>query len=215
MDIAQASCLLSKVNTGSSSCERVCDFFYFWLRSKLCEKVKNITEVRNIMQQIYQKLGDPDGKCEYKDLNSNVQCSEFKRAKTVFDYYQDYKTIKKQLKNCTTPGSPCTGAYKTYLQTADGPYREVQASSPDSGHEYYDRIVREIKDNGGKIPKPSDLKWGTVLGEELPPDGEGEANLDNCFQHIIFYPPGLVTNLRKAEAEEKGDPPSNVTSTTP
>ncbi|ANQ10578.1 KIR protein [Plasmodium coatneyi] len=179
-EIANAWCILSKLNIKGTQCEKLCDFFYFWLGDMLCDKFVRNIQFQDIMQQIYTALNGSSDNCKYQPMHSTVSCSDFKKGKVVFDYYHDYRTIIRELKasegSCATH---CTTKYKNYLDGADNKYKMVKAGSSVNSHDYYDQIVKEIKDNGGSIPPPSQLTCRTVSTEMLVSDeGDNEDGTD-------------------------------------
>ncbi|ANQ05917.1 KIR protein [Plasmodium coatneyi] len=227
-DIAQASCFLSKTKTENPPCSRICDFFYFWLGSKLCEKVSRINTVYSIMQQIYEKLGGSSHQCKYKSMNDRVDCTAFKRRKKVFDYYHDYRMIWKELKACTSEDSSCKGKYDTYLtgngvkeiggdRGADGAYGAIAAGGTHSLDDYFKKFWDKFEGNGdggsGTIPPPSKLKEKALSeerGQDPPPasDEEGGANLVNCLTQLSSVV--VASSLPQQEEEPAGGSPSTA-----
>ncbi|ANQ09014.1 KIR protein [Plasmodium coatneyi] len=198
-EIAQASCLLSKLKTDSSSCSRICDFFYFWLGDKLCEKVKNIIKVRSIMQGIYQKLGSNNGQCNYQEMNDNFGCPNFRRAKTIFAYYHDYKTIWTALKDSKSRGSSsCCTAYNDYLQQAQYAYGQIQAGWSLNQDDYFAEFWDKFEGNGngsGTIPKPGELKNKALSEGGDPPPLEGDedgTDVPSCLTQLLSQPSELA-----------------------
>ncbi|ANQ06954.1 KIR protein [Plasmodium coatneyi] len=203
---SQAWCLVSKMNTAvGQPCERVCDFFYFWLGDMLSDKLSGwTTEPEVVIQSIYTKLNGVSNNelCANTFLSSNMDTSFLQRRKKVFDYWHDYRTIWKQLKEC---GSSCNGAYDTYLNGvkekgedggADGAYSMVSANCGSGEHannndsfctDFWNKKFKQKVhgDGSNPIPKPGDLKSKAMEeGQDPPSETEDEKNLNSCFEQL-------------------------------
>ncbi|ANQ10830.1 KIR protein [Plasmodium coatneyi] len=174
-EIAQAWCLISKLNTEekqpSSPCkEKLCNFFYFWLGGTLCHRLKPSTWFQDTMQEIYTKLKGSNVQCEYIPIDGTIDRDLFKYRKIIFDYYYDYKTLKEQLKYPPSEVSPCKVKYDAYLQDVEDAHKQVEANcGRTSKDEYCNNFWNKFKNSN--IPKPPDLKSNIMNGEDITEDG--------------------------------------------
>ncbi|ANQ09933.1 KIR protein [Plasmodium coatneyi] len=199
--IAPALCLLSKLDTKKKeSCEKICDFFYFWLGDILCNNWRSTSSFKDSMKEIYGKLKDLGGQCKYEAMHNNVSKTIFPQRKKVFDYLHDYKTIIQDLKESKSSGSSCCEDYATYLEQAISAYGQIEAGWKVSSDEYFKKFWTQFKGNGngdrgdsGKIPKPSNLNCEGIDGIVLESDAENEdgTNLVNCLTQLSAESPEL------------------------
>ncbi|ANQ10522.1 KIR protein [Plasmodium coatneyi] len=189
-EIAQAYCIVSKVRTGKEqACSTICNFFYYWLGDKLHNNLLTPGSFKDIMEQICDKLKSFGGDhCTCRTMHTTFSKDIFPQRKTVFDYYYDYRTVWRKLKNSQAgSSSPCRNAYDTYINGATTAYGPVSANCPvNGGDEYCTEIVRKIKD-GKNIPRPSELKEKALSvegGEDLPPETKDETNLNSCLEQL-------------------------------
>ncbi|ANQ05987.1 KIR protein [Plasmodium coatneyi] len=207
--IANAWCLLSTMNTKkeqSPPCSVICDFFYFWLGDQLHGKLQGgHNALKSAIQSIYTKLSDDanNGPCSHSFLQSTMSTEFLSRRKTIFDYYYDYRTIWKQIKNSQAEkSSSCTNAYDTYLVGADGAkgvggaqnaYNMVGANcGTENHHDFCKKFRAKFKKDGAKgtIPEPSKLKEQAQSGGDDPPsdtsvEGEdGKNDLSSCLEEL-------------------------------
>ncbi|ANQ10234.1 KIR protein [Plasmodium coatneyi] len=210
--ITGAWCLLSKVKTEEEPsppppppCKVgvLCDFFYYWLGDKLNNNLSFGTSLQDIMQKIYAKLERFNELCTNNSVHINMDKEFEPRRKAIFDYYYDYRTIWKNLRE--SGSNSCNGAYDTYLKGdkgvggvggADDAYNQVEASCPDDGGDDYfctEFWKKKFKNESNPIPKPGDLVSKAAGGAELPSNGEDDANLLSCLEVLS----SKVATMRK------------------
>ncbi|ANQ09202.1 Variable surface protein Vir7-like protein [Plasmodium coatneyi] len=162
----------------SETCEKLCEFFYYWLGDKLSSKWIWKTTLQSTMEEIYTKLGASTDSCNYISMDNSVDHDIFPQRKIIFDYWHDYKTIIQKLSRSK---ESCSGKYDEYLQKAITAYGMVDANC---GKNITDDFCTEFRkkfkqngDNNKNIPEPSKLASTEVPEGDLPSDDEGdEAN---------------------------------------
>ncbi|ANQ10456.1 KIR protein [Plasmodium coatneyi] len=198
--------LTSKLDTKKEqqSCKVVCDFFYFWLGNLLSGKLSGWdTSLQEVMKQITEKLDGFNEVCvesnalQYLEENFNPQ------RKAIFDYYYDYKTIWRKLKNCGSGESLCFEKYKDYLVGSNGnggakqAYGRVQANCAISNDKFCTEFWKkkfQPNDGNNTIPRPSDLKSKATSEQDPPSDGTDEVNLLSCLEELSAATTAVVAS---------------------
>ncbi|ANQ08205.1 KIR protein [Plasmodium coatneyi] len=223
-DITKAWCPVSNIESGNLACTVICDYFYYWLGEILCNNRKGLSSFKDTMRDIYKKLGNSSGnQCSYITMDNSIDQDLFKYRKLIFDYWNDYKTIWKQIKQeCSSGGSSCAQVYATYLSNADSAYRQVQANCGETVMDDFCKKFRDKfknSDTTKNIPEPGKLKDKAVSKEDLgPDDGEDEhgADLNSCFQQLSVAISALHSNGETELGPVLAEGPSgSVNTTTP
>ncbi|ANQ06950.1 KIR protein [Plasmodium coatneyi] len=114
--ILKGGCYAYKKWRDSSSDELRCNFLYYWGGSKLSDAQSSVQNFKHIMEAIYGNLEELGmGRGCRAIFYSGIDRDTFKNMKSVFDYTQDYSTIKKYARGSSTPGSSCAEKYANYL----------------------------------------------------------------------------------------------------
>ncbi|ANQ08925.1 KIR protein [Plasmodium coatneyi] len=121
-----------KKEARSSADSDWCYYFYYWLGTKVWERVMDKNEFFTTMDQIYQHLrgSNTDGKCNH--MYKKIKKSDFKRMEKIFDYYKDHQLIKHEL-NKYGNDNHCKLAYSKYLKEALKAYEKIKSKCPEGG----------------------------------------------------------------------------------
>ncbi|GAB67778.1 KIR-like CYIR protein [Plasmodium cynomolgi strain B] len=96
-EIVKAWCNASGMVRNDTLDSEYCYALYFWIGDQVLKSPGNVTDFEGIMSEIYQKLTTwkPIEGCN--NMETNIEEKIFEQRKGVFDYFQQYEIMKKQL----------------------------------------------------------------------------------------------------------------------
>ncbi|ANQ10126.1 KIR protein [Plasmodium coatneyi] len=118
----------------SSSYDKRCDFFYYWLGSTVLDNLKEGSSFQNAMYEIYTKLQESSGRNECPTITTTVDGVTFVQRKRMFDYWHDHSTIRTLVQKS---GSSCDQQYGSYLGHIHAAYAAVEKGYEGGSDEYW------------------------------------------------------------------------------
>ncbi|SBT52539.1 PIR Superfamily Protein [Plasmodium ovale wallikeri] len=121
-NLARALCTVSYIKDDDMSYTERCHFLYYWIGDTLYKYLKSEHLFSPIIDELYtaaNKFKVPN-KCNI--IYHNISKDFFNKRKIVYDYIQNYKTIKQSL---TDHGYSCNREYKNYISKSVRIYNEV------------------------------------------------------------------------------------------
>ncbi|ANQ07953.1 KIR protein [Plasmodium coatneyi] len=118
--ILGAWCYTYEKKNGSNPINEYCDYLYYWIGDTLLNGSLSVRNLKDLMSDLFPKLNSWKSIKGCDKIETTADESEFNRRKQVFEYLQQCKIMKAQLKgNSKTPPTQkpkCTQAYDTYLK---------------------------------------------------------------------------------------------------
>ncbi|ANQ08725.1 Variable surface protein Vir7-like protein, partial [Plasmodium coatneyi] len=184
-----------------------CHFLYYWIGEKVLT-AKGSTLWKDIMETIYNELKNPPkgNNCEkiYEDIDEGT----FRHMKNVYEYRENYQTIKQQLEGHL---DSCDSDLASYLGDIHTSYQALKAECPDdkdNGKQYctdfkqlfddakYKTLLEQkcqvVSDDGGTPHQESTSTFPT--GEHQRVNKESSA-----YRHtqVLHSTPKKKLNLKK------------------
>ncbi|GAB69356.1 CYIR protein [Plasmodium cynomolgi strain B] len=111
-NIVNSLCYVSDMNENNSFYKERCHFLYYWIGDILFNNLEDVTSFSNVMNTIYTELQkfNLEDNCNiiYTDISKNF----FDQRKIIYDYSQNYATIKQDLRDY---GNSCSQEYYDYV----------------------------------------------------------------------------------------------------
>ncbi|ANQ07535.1 KIR protein [Plasmodium coatneyi] len=143
-DIVKTFCHVSEISEDEPYYSRRCDFLYYWLGDIVYNERTAFGQYGLVINKIYTELGHlfVNGKCEIKYKGRSQH--DFKKRKNIFDYWNNYDTIKQYLENGDKGG--CGGKYATYLQSVIPHWDNIttSCSSKSDGTDSYCTLIKDF-----------------------------------------------------------------------
>eukprot|EP00366_Plasmodium_knowlesi_P001380 XP_002258877.1 KIR protein [Plasmodium knowlesi strain H] len=127
---------------GNPSYAERCDYFYYWLGSKVSDRLKGSSEFAEVMNEIYGKLREIPGTNECGTVTTAVDAVSLIQRKRMFDYYHDYSSLRNMLPNSEPQ---CNDTFGSYLQGISDAYTAVEGDSRRSPDAYWDKFWGQHK----------------------------------------------------------------------
>lgn len=121
-NLARALCTVSYIKDEDMSYTERCHFLYYWIGDTLYKYLKNEQLFSPIMDDLYNAINKfkVPNKCNI--IYHSISKDFFNKRKIVYDYIQNYRTIKQFL---TDHSCSCNREYKSYISNSVRIYNDV------------------------------------------------------------------------------------------
>ncbi|SBS94223.1 PIR Superfamily Protein [Plasmodium ovale curtisi] len=121
-NITKAICYVFNLPEGMSFYKESCKYLYYWIGDKLLHNLKDPSQFSNAIDTLYDKLNDrtENNKCNYHFTHTGKDA--FTKRKVVYDYSQNYETMKRDLGVLETS---CNNEYLKELNNYVNKYKSV------------------------------------------------------------------------------------------
>ncbi|SCO65546.1 VIR protein [Plasmodium vivax] len=111
-NIVKAMCYVSKMEKGDPFYDERCHFLYYWIGDMLSNKLKDDTSFSNVMNTIYTELKKFKVEDNCNIIYPDISKLFFDQRKIIYDYSQNYATIKQDFQDY---GKSCSQEYYDYV----------------------------------------------------------------------------------------------------
>ncbi|ANQ07518.1 KIR protein [Plasmodium coatneyi] len=122
-EIVESYCYIYKEKHVNAPDHDWCFWFYYWVGSTIFKESKESGFV-DFMEKVYNALEKVSVARKCKKIDEYIAESTFKQMRKMYEYYQDYGTIKQQLQRS---GNQCDEKYDQHLQDILNDYDKVKS----------------------------------------------------------------------------------------
>ncbi|CAI7718402.1 PIR protein [Plasmodium vivax] len=182
--IVKALCYVSKMGKDDQFYNERCHFLYYWLGDILFNNLKDVTSFSNVMDTIYTELKNFNVEDYCKIIYTDISKFLFDSRKIVYDYSQNYETIKRYFRDY---GSSCSQEYYDYVEKIVSTYNTVHTNCISNSDTY----CNELKNMFNNYSHQELSKLKCTLVRHVPKPVEGESDQVQSFGQRPLRGPSL------------------------
>ncbi|SBT55757.1 PIR Superfamily Protein [Plasmodium ovale wallikeri] len=160
------------------------NYLYFWLGLKLLENSEN-SVFKQVMSALHTvRSSNVENSDKYNDDMFKIDTEQFMNLKKIYDYLQNYTSIKARI---NYPGAPCSASYKDYVTKTYNFYIGEKRKCVQNDTDDYCKVVnrfigeyendlKELTCTGNVSPETAaaeDLQYSTSEGSSTVYGGQG------------------------------------------
>ncbi|KMZ82189.1 variable surface protein Vir7-like protein [Plasmodium vivax India VII] len=183
-NIVKAMCYVSKMEKGDPFYDERCHFLYYWIGDMLSNKLKDDTSFSNVMNTIYTELKKFKVEDNCNIIYPDISKLFFDQRKIIYDYSQNYATIKQDFQDY---GKSCSQEYYDYVGNIVRTYNTVHTNCISNSDTY----CNELKNMFNNYSHQELSKLKCTLVRHVPKPVEGESDQVQSFGQGPLRGPSL------------------------
>ncbi|SBS95624.1 PIR Superfamily Protein [Plasmodium ovale curtisi] len=161
---------IKKLDTNEIFYRERWNYLYFWLGLKLLENSEN-SVFKQVMSALHTvRSSNVENSDKYNDDMFNIHTDKFMNLKKIYDYLQNYTSIKARI---DYPGAPCSALYKEYVTKTYNFYIEEKRKCAQNDTDDYCKVFNRFL-----LEYENDIKELTCTGKAFPEE-LGPEDLDS------------------------------------
>ncbi|SBS91387.1 PIR Superfamily Protein [Plasmodium ovale curtisi] len=193
-DILKVFYYIAKLNSNEIFYLERWNYLYFWLGLKLLENSEN-SVFKQVMSALHTvRSSNVENSDKYNDDMFNIDTEEFMNLKKIYDYLQNYTSIKLRI---DYPGAPCSALYKDYVTETYNFYIEEKRKCMQRGTDNYCKVVNRFI-----LKYENDIKQLTCTGKTSPEKPAAEDLDDSRSERHSTVPDGEGVNSPLGQEEK-------------
>ncbi|KMZ94680.1 variable surface protein Vir7-like protein [Plasmodium vivax Mauritania I] len=182
-NIVKTLCYVSKMMKDNPFYNERCHFLYYWLGDILFNNLKDVNSFSTVMDTIYTELNkfNVENKCNI--IYTDIGKSFFKQRKIIYDYTQNYETIKQGFRDY---GNYCDQEYYEYVEKIVLTYNTVHTNCKNNSDAY----CNELKNMFRKYDHEELSKLKCTL-VHVPKPVASSSDQDSSFEQATPRGPSL------------------------
>ncbi|SBT83877.1 PIR protein, partial [Plasmodium ovale] len=172
--IMKSLCYVTKLKDGDTYYSESCYYLYYWLGNILFQKLHDQTLFSDVIGIIYSRLpsSNLNNKCNFN--YSNITRNDFNKRKMVYDYSQNFPTIKSALSDYN---QSCYKEYHNYINDTVAMYNELNKHCNGKDEDYCNEFKKIFLDYSNS--ELASLKCTLIQNISSPPEVPGSRRDQN------------------------------------
>ncbi|KNA01489.1 variable surface protein Vir7-like protein [Plasmodium vivax North Korean] len=172
--ILKALCYISKMKNNDPFYNERCHFLYYWIGDILSNNLKGVALFSKAMNTIYTELQKLNVEDNCNIIYPDISKLFFDQRKIIYDYSQNYATIKQDFQDY---GKSCSQEYYYYVEKIVSTYNIVHDNCENTSDIYCD----ELKTMFDKYNHQDLSKLKCTLVQHVPKPVAGESDQVQSF----------------------------------